>query len=96
MTPTEQQIAGNILIAERMGGLRVKKEDVSEDIKELYPNGYWDFEEGSDWCADEDLPFHEDANWLLSAYAALGFNDMPTNIIEAWNSLVDQLRAQSN
>lgn len=90
MTPTEKQIGGNILIAERLGAIK------RNDQPDLYPNGYWDFMEGADWAADEQLVFHSDWNWLAEAYNALGFNDMPTDIEQAWNNLVDILRSQAN
>ena len=89
MIPTEKQIAGNILISERLGA--VKKFDNGD----LYPKGYWDFN-GEDWATDEQLLFHDDWNWLMMAHEALGFDDCSTNIEQAWNNLVDTLRAQSN
>lgn len=89
MTP-EQIISGNVLIAQKLGAIKVEVSD------ELYPNGYWDFENGADWASDEQLAFHEDANWLIEAYLALGFDDMSTDIEKAWNTLVDTIKLQSN
>ena len=86
----EQIISGNVLIAQKLGAIKVEVSD------ELYPNGYWDFENGSDWASDDQLAFHEDWNWLADAYLALGFDDMSTNIESAWNTLVDTLKSQSN
>lgn len=92
MTPTEKQIGGNILIAEAVG----YKFNQSEETADLYPNGYWSLNDDEDWCKSEDFKFHSDWNWLAKAYNALGFDDMPTDIVKAWDSLVDTLRAQAN
>lgn len=89
MTP-EQIISGNIVIAQKLGAIKV------DIIVDLYPNGYWDFQNGADWASDDQLAFHEDWNWLADAYAALGFGDMSTDIETAWITLVDTLRSQDN
>lgn len=92
MTPTEKQIGGNILIAERLGYVY----NIDEEKKDLYPNGYWSLNDDEDWCKAEDFEFHSNWNWLAEAYNALGFDDMPTDIEKAWNNLVDILRSQAN
>lgn len=92
MTPTEKQIAGNLLIAEATGW----RFNQSEETKDLYPMGYWTMGDDEDWSKAEDLKFHNDWNWLMDAMLQLGFNDCSTDIEQAWNSLVDQLRAQAN
>ena len=91
--PTEAQIAGNILIAQRIGWTYV---DPTPDKIDLYPNGYYESSDGKDWSKAEDLKFHSDGTWLMQAAEFMGFDTIPSNIEEAFNQIVNVLKTQAN
>ena len=86
--PTPEQIEGNVLIALATGW---KFNAIGDD---LYPEGYYSRGEDEDWAAAEELSYHNDFNWLVDAYAQLGFEIVPVDIEPAWLQLVEVVKAK--